>query len=165
MTHRFHFFNVFLLLIAFCALGIPMRSLAQNSTNYLQYNNNTALTFNLNTTSLLENAQTISDAFCLHLEAASNTAHIYAKATASTNTTTPMPVSNLELAYYSTNSTNYSSLTTSDIPLSGTNQLLFIQAKVSTAFNFCYSVKMPAVGYTYAPGTYTFTITFTMTEP
>ncbi len=153
------------LLILSLLLFSFISSFSQNSTNYIQYNNNTALTFNLNTTTLLENTQTISDAFCLHLESKSNTAHIYAKASASTNTTTPMPVSNLVLSYYSTNSTNYSSLNNGDIPLSGTNQLLFIQAKVGTAFNFCYSVKMPAVGYTYAPGTYTFTITFTMSQP
>lgn len=155
-----------LFLIVFLYLH-PAISFAQNSTNFIQYSQNTAITFALNTPTLLENTQTISNAFCLHLESASNTSHIYVKATASTTTTTPMATTLMALNYNSTTapSAQYSSLNTADIPLTGTNQLLFIKAKNSTAYNFCYDAIIYAVGYTYLPGTYTFSLTFTMTQP
>jgi hypothetical protein len=72
------------------------------------------------------------------------------------------------LSFYSTNcpSGTYGSLNTADIALSTTNQLLFEQFRQHvTAFDFCYSVKIPAIGTTYNAGTYTFTFLFTMTEP
>ncbi len=154
-----------ILAFVICGLLAGNYAIAQNSTNYLKFVQNSAISFTLDTYAELENTQTVTNAFCLKEETASNTGHFYVKATAATTTTTPMPVSNLVITYYSTTSTSYSSLATADIPLTGTNQLLFIQAKKSTAYNFCYSVKLPAIGYNYLPGTYTFTLTFTMTEP
>jgi hypothetical protein len=136
------------------------------ATNYLSFTANQTMAFPLNTTALLESAQSISNAFYLKVESAYG-GHIYVSATVSTSTSTPMPVSDLILTFYSTtnSATYYTSLNTADIPLSGSNQLLFQAKPKATAYNYDYSVKIPAIGYAYLPGTYTFTLTFTMTEP
>jgi hypothetical protein len=158
--------KVFCLVIIF--LSGTIISQAQNSTNFVSYISNTPVSFNLTTSSSLQNQQVITNAFCLSSECKSKNAYYYVSATSSTNTTTPMPVSNMILSFYSTNcpATKYASLNTSDISLSTSNQLLFEQKRQHVgAYNFCYSVKIPALGTSYHAGTYTFNITFTMTEP
>jgi hypothetical protein len=161
--------NLFLSLFFSCFIsGICSPALAQSSVDFVSYISNSPIAFNLNTPGALQNQQVITDAFCLSTQCKSKDAYYYVSATSTTSTTTPMPVSNMILSFYSTNcpSGTYSNLNSSDIPLSTGNQLLFQQARQHvTAYNFCYSVKIPAMGASYNAGTYTFNITFTMTEP
>jgi hypothetical protein len=70
----------------------------------------------------------------------------------------------LALVFGSTNSNLYSNLA-SQVTLQTTDQLLFTQAKTSNVFDYYYHLKLFAIGYDYIPGNYTYTVTFTMTQP
>jgi len=138
-----------------------------SSSNFVRVNTNTSIYFLLSNAAQIESAQTITNAFCLYTKTSANNASYYVKATNSTTTTTSMPIGNLVLTFYSTDAVSgrYSNLNTSAIPLTTSDQLLFQVYKKNTFYNFCYSVGIPATGYTYKPGIYSWTITFTMTQP
>ena len=160
-------FEKFLIFLIACILsGIFAK--AQGSTDFISYSANAPISFNLNSTNDLLSPQTITNAFCLSTQSKSKNAYYYVQASSSTSTSTPMPVSNMILSFYSTTcpSGGYTSLNTADIALSVSSQLLFEQFRQHVMpYNFCYSVKIPAVGTTYRAGTYNFSILFTMTEP
>ena len=161
--HRKH-----IVLLVFTILLATVNCKGQaSSSNFVQYDVNSAISFSLTTSSQIENSQSISDAFCLFTKTAAKSAHYYVSASNTTTTSTPMPIGNMILTFYSTDcpSGTYSNLNTSAIPLTTSNQLLFQIIKKNSFYNFCYSVSIPATGYTYAPGTYTWTITFTMSQP
>ena len=156
-----------------CALALLYSavSLAQaGPKDYLSLTVSTAPNFTLNSASLLENAQTISNAFKLSIKTNRNSCHIYAAITAGITTTsvTPMATSNLLMQF---NSTTCSSLlvgsyTTSQIPMTTSNSLLFYALKdYGIGSDWYYDVDIPAIGYSYDPGTYNYTISFTMTQP
>lgn len=141
-----------------------------NSTNYLQFNLVSSITGTLNTESLLENPQTLVNAFYLKVRTERKDCYVYASIPSGITTTAPtsMASSNVILDYRSTTcpSAQQGSINQSDIPMSATNSLLFWQKrKNGTIANWYYDVKIPALGYTYAPGDYNFTIQFTMTQP
>jgi hypothetical protein len=160
------FVSIVIFLFAYSCMAFNAN--AQGSTDFISYTANSTISFNLNNTNDLLNPQLITNAFCLSTQSKSKNAYYYVQASSSTSTSTPMPVSNMILSFYSTTcpSGSYTSLNTADIPLSTSSQLLFEQYRQHVMpYDFCYSVKIPAVGTTYRAGTYNFSILFTMTEP
>jgi hypothetical protein len=126
--------------------------------------------FTLNTTSLLENPQVISSAFDIYIETDRSDCHIYASIPSgiATTSSTPMAPSNIILDFNNTDcpSAYIGSYTTADIPLSTSNTLLFYKLKHKGGVShWYYDCKIPALGYSYRPGTYNYTIKFTMTQP
>lgn len=153
-----------LLLLSIISTGQP------NSDNYIRCDLTTNLRFDINSTSLVENPQTLSNAIMLTVASKRNDATIYASIPGgiTTSTSTPMPAGNIILKYNHTTcpSKQQKNVITSELPLNTGSTLLFRQGKKSnlTAYWY-YDVKIPALGYSYMPGNYNFTIMFTMTQP
>lgn len=126
--------------------------------------------FQINSTFLLENPQTISNALYIKVASKKNDATISAAIPSgiSSSTSTPMPASNIKLCYNHTTCpvAQQKSIQQGDIPMGSSPSVLFQQKKKNklTAYWY-YDIKIPAIGYNYAPGNYNFTIQFTMTQP
>jgi uncharacterized transporter YbjL len=156
--------NVILLLICISTVS------AQNNKNYLQVTG-ASTGFNLTSTATLEAQQTNSNAFQVVVASkGSNTFSMYAKVSSSTtSTSTPMPASMLAVKLNSMSPTltaNFNAISLS------TNDQLIQQITTSNQFwnnnntiTFNYDLLAGPVGYNYAPGSYTFTLLFTMTQP
>jgi len=139
---------------------------AQSSTNQITLNKLTPWNFSLSTPAQLENDQTISGAFSLVVKTKSKGCSVYANINSwSYPSGFTLPSSPLEIHYTSTNSPSAYNIATSPIALTSSNQLLFNQNKTGSAYTFYYDMILPAVGYDWYPGNYSFTITFTMTQP
>ena len=156
------FLIIFFIIIYFNSFG-------QNSSNYLSVIVLNPPNFNLNTTSLLENDQVLSSAIQIQIGTGSNaTVYVSVPSGISTTTSTPMPTSNLLLNFNNTDdpSQYQGSYSTNDIALTTSNQVLFHKLAHNGYYsNWYYDVKIPAIGYTYKPGTYSYNIKFTMTQP
>ncbi len=136
-----------------------------SGNNYLALTVNNSLTFSFKNTTDLETTQTIANALTVSLRSKDYNCTVSAKASINSNTTTPLPENMLILQYTGTSSTNGSPVTT-PITLSTGNTQLFTQPKTSAGntVNYNYDLKMSPLGYTYAPGTYNISLTFTMTQ-
>jgi hypothetical protein len=124
----------------------------------------------LNTTTLLENPQVFSSALQFYMETDRNNCTVYAAIPSgiTTTTNTPMSVGNIILTFNNTDcpAQYQGAYSTSDIPMTTSNQALFHKLKhVGGTSNWYYDVKVPAIGYAYKPGTYNYTLQFTMTQP
>lgn len=143
-----------------------LHAYAQNSTNYLQVINNTALNFNINDPADLENAQTLNNALTLMLRSKSRACNVSAKIS---NYSTPpgfVPTSSpIQLDFSSTTASNTSYINYSTITLSTYDQLLFSQYKSGSTNYYYYDVVMGPLDYSYGPGNYSFTVLFTMVQP
>lgn len=141
--------------------GIPARS--QNSNNKIQVSAS-ATNFTMASASSLENAQTLTSAFTLAVFSKSGKCSIYGNVSASSTTSsTPMPASVLALQLNTISPAMAANFNV--IPLSLVNQLLFQSANKFNEEDLTYNLILGPVGYDYAPGTYSFTILFTMTQP
>ena len=153
--------NITLVLVLFCKL-----SFAQGAANSITLSKGAAWNFNLNTPAELENNQTISNAFTLTIKTKSSNCSVYASiSTFSTPSGFYPSYSPLQIEYASTTSLSASSIYTSPLTLSTSDQLLFKQSKTSSTYTFNYNMILQAVGYDWYVGTYNFTLTFTMTQP
>jgi len=142
----------------------------QNKFNFLQvtgYNSS----FSLTDATALTTQLTNTNAFQLVAGSkASNSFSLYAKVSSSTNSSgTPLPASMLAVKLNSMAPTLTASYNT--ITLNTNDQLL---QQITTpnqfwnnnnAITFNYDLQAGPVGYDYAPGNYSLTILFTMTQP
>jgi hypothetical protein len=155
------------ILICLMILFICHRSYAQSSSNYLQFNLLSSLNFHLSTASDFENDQTINSAFSLSIKCKNNSS-VYVKLYSWTHPSgfTP-PYCPIQVDYTSDTSPNATNIATSPVTVTSSDQLLFKQGKTKgrSPYYFYYNLKMLAVGYDYVPGTYSFTLMFTMTQP
>lgn len=155
-----------LILSFFCFL-LPLTVIfAQNSNNNISITANTGLNFNCNSTSTIEGSQTLSGALTITVKSRNKSCSIYALISAfncpTGFSTTTYP---LQLDYTSTNSNRYSNLITAPLTLTSVNQRLFTQTSTSSTFNYYYNLIWLPTDYSYPPGNYNYTITFTMTHP
>ena len=166
--------NIFILfmskyIIALFTTLFAISGFSQSSTDFLSLTVSKTPNFTLNTSTLLENSQTITSAFTLSLKTKSSTCSIYASIPSgiTTSASTSMAVGNVMLAYRSTTcpAASQNGHTTGNIAMSTSNTLLFGEKKTATQYNWVYDVIIPAIGYDYAPGTYNYTFKFTMTQP
>jgi hypothetical protein len=153
----------FLLISSYTLFNVLAAS-AQNKTNTLSLTT-TSIDFNLSTYAQLETEQSIANAFSLSVSSASNTYHLYARVSG-VSTGNTIPVSKMAIQLVSSTVTANTIPVTGKISLSNTNQLLVSNSKkFGTVDNLNYKLFFGPLGYDYAPGTYTFTILFTMTQP
>lgn len=150
-----------------------MLTLAQNSTNYIELQPNTAWNFNCNDEICLEQGIKIANAFTIKVKTVDDAAYVYIRqaATSYPSGWNPAPVGGGSIAIdlISTTSTNATSVQQNQMTVTGTNALIFVQPKMSSntsARNFNYDLILRPTGYEYfVPGYYTFTVTVSMTQP
>ena len=137
---------------------------AQNSSNYISATANTT-NFNLSTANSLETEQTLSNAFTLDITSMNGPYSAYIRVfSTNSSSATPIPANMLAVQLNNYRCTRCS-FTTAKIPLSQTDQQLIQGTKKSSGDSYYYDLILAPIGYNYAPGTYTFTILFTMTQP
>jgi hypothetical protein len=155
-----------LLLVAF--VSFYFNGYTQNNRNQIVLTS-APLTWTLSTTTQLENEQQISNAFNIRAYSNSNTGYsVYVRVSNMTNTSgTPMPASMNKLQLYNQISSAGAAPVTAKITLSQTDQRIIHDVGKTDNIGdvFYYNAFFGPVGYDYAPGTYTFTVLFTMTQP
>ena len=138
---------------------------AQNSNNNLAFSVLSPWNFTCNTVAAFETDQVISNACKLSITAKTQNCSLYARISGYTVPAGYVPAgSPLGLVFSSTNSNLYANMASS-VTLQTYDQLLFTQTKTSSVFDYYYNLKLFALGYSYIPGNYSYTITFTMTQP
>jgi len=138
---------------------------AQSSTDNIALTVSTPWTFTFNTPTLLENDQTITNAFTLTVKTKSSNCSVYASISIySTPSGFSPSYSPLDLQLTSTTSSS-TSATTAAINVTTSNALLFTQSKTTSAYTFKYNMIFRALGYDWYAGNYSYTLTFTMTQP
>jgi hypothetical protein len=156
------------LLLLTALVSFYFNGYTQNSRNQILLTS-APLTWNLATTTQLESEQQINNA--LTITAHSNNAagyNVYVRVSNMTNTSgTPMPASMNKFQLYNQSSSSGAAPVTAKITLSQTDQLIIsdIDRTNNSGDIFYYNAFFGPVGYNYAPGTYTFTVLFTMTQP
>lgn len=117
----------------------------------------------------LENNQTISNAIIIRVRSKSSNCTIYARLT---NLIFPsgfsMPSGFLKLDWTYDNSNKDYNLVTTPISLETTDKFLFSQKKMPASANYYdyyYDLSMTPPAYAMIPGSYSFNILFTMTQP
>ncbi len=150
-------------------LSIYCNAYSQSSTNYLQLTVHSMLNFSCSSASDFENDKTISSAFSLKVKTNSKSCHVYVKLSSWTHPSGFTPSScPVEVDYTSDNSPNATISATGPLQLTTSDQLLFTQPKTSgpsTAYTFNYNCVLQSLGYEYVPGTYGYTLLFTMSQP
>jgi hypothetical protein len=156
------------LLLLIAVVCFYLNGFAQNSRNQVVLTS-TPLNWTLSTAVQLENEQQISNAFNIRAYSNNNTGYsVYVRVSNMTNTSgTPMPASMNKLQLYNQISSTGASPVTSKITLSQTDQRIIYDIDKTDNIGdiFYYNAFFGPVGYDYAPGTYTFTVLFTMTQP
>lgn len=126
------------------------------------------LNFLLNSTFSLENEQVINNALTIRVESKKNY-NVFVRVSNMTNTTgTPIPPNKLSMQLSGSDESSQSFPVTTRIYLSQTDQLIISdknRAANKTGDYFYYDYYLGPLGYDYAPGNYTFTLLFTMTQP
>jgi len=156
--------HLFILILCFIARPAS----AQDNENFLQVDANAALNFTITEPSELETDQVLPGAVTIKVASRDGRCNISARMSSFNYPPgfTP-PASVLALDWVSDNSNKDYNMITGPVPLTGLDQLLFQQKKTPgnvTYFSYFYNLVLFAPGYTYVPGNYTFTITFTMTQ-
>jgi hypothetical protein len=139
---------------------------AQDATNHIVVTANTSLSFSFSSQSLFENGQTLSDAISISTVSKSYSCHIYMQLTSWSYPSGATPsYSPLYLDFSSTNASSYSLAGTS-FNVTTSNQLLFTQTKTGATWTYKYDLRMAGLDYSeFKPGSYSYTITFTMSQP
>jgi hypothetical protein len=157
-------FKYILITLIFLGLGI-VKSYAQNSNNYLQVAA-TNVSFSLNSVTALESTSTISNSFKVTCRSRNGAYSVYLKISArSQSTTTPIAYNSLGVKLNSAPSGQTGNF--NDIYLSTIDQLI-IQGSTTSGNNlhvWTYNLLLKPLGYTIKPGSYNFTLLFTMTQP
>lgn len=124
--------------------------------------------FTLNSTTDLETEHTIYNSIRLTVKSGRNNVLIYAAIPSGITSqyAASIAVNNISLKLNHTTcpSGQQQNVVTTDVMMNNTGTLLFKQKKKNnlTAYWY-YDVKIPALGYSYAPGHYQYTFQFTMT--
>jgi hypothetical protein len=157
-------FKYILITLILSGFGI-VKSAAQNSNNYMTVTP-TAVSFTLNTATALESNSTITNAFTIVNRSRNGAYSVYVKISArSQSTTTPIPYNSLgvKLNTAPTGQTgNFNS-----IYLSTFDQLIIQGTTTSgnATHSWKYNLLLKPLGYSIMPGSYNFTLLFTMTQP
>jgi hypothetical protein len=144
---------------------------AQNSNNYIQVIVNNAWDFYMDDVYDLENDMVIANAFTIRVKTTNNAARIYMRQQLLTYPTNfaPNGQGHLAIDFTSSNSTNYTNMTSGVYIMTSSNQLLFRQPQMSSGTSyrtFNYDLVIIETGYDYFyPGFYTFRGIYTMTQP
>lgn len=146
-------------------LLFPALSSAQNQDNFLQVNANTTLNFIIDDPQDIETTQTLQNAIAIQVRSKKDNCIITAKLNAFTYPPSFMPNSSmLALDWTSDNSNKEYELNTNPVSLETVDKVLFKQKKHPHTFTYNYDLLLSPTGYQMVPGTYNFTILFTMTE-
>lgn len=144
-----------------CCIGVGW---AQNVSNYISATAN-ATNFTLATASALETEQTLTNAFTLDIASWNGPYSVYIRVlNTNSSSATPIPASMLAVQL-NTYHCSRCTFTTAQIPLSPTDQQLIQGTKKASSDTYNYNLILGPIGYNYVPGTYTFNILFTMTQP
>ena len=159
-------------LVLFILLLISVESVfAQNSSNYIQVQENAPWDFFMDQVYDLEHDMVIPNAFTIKVRTVSKAANIYARQQLLTypSNFAPNGQGHLAIDFTSTNSTTYQNLVTNVLVITSSNQLIFRQNQMSSGMSvrtFNYDLVIIETGYDYFyPGYYTFRAFFTMTQP
>ncbi len=158
--------NVKYILIAVIISAFSIvKSAAQNASNYILLTP-TNVGFNINSASALESTSTITNSFKVTCRSRNGAYSVYLKISArSQSTNTPIPYNSLgvKLNAAATGQTgNFN-----DIYLSTIDQLI-IQGTATSGtrvHDWTYNLLLKPLGYNIKPGSYNFTLLFTMTQP
>ena len=159
------------IILTFLSLVAATASYSQNSTNYLQLVVNSPWDFYMDDVYDLEHDMVIPNAFTLRVRTTSDHAYIYMRQNILLYPTNFAPNGSGHLAvdFTSSNSTNYTNMTSGQYVMTSSNQLLFRQPQMSSSLSyryFNYDLGIIENGYDYFfPGYYTFRGRFTMTQP
>ena len=141
-------------------------SIAQNAQNYISIST-LPLNFNLSTVYDLENIKTIQNAITLNIQS-SQSSSVYLRVSNSTNTSgTPLPANKLSIQLSGFHISNVSAPVKNKIFLSTQNQLIIYDKNKTDKKDgdfYYYNLFLEPIGYDYAPGNYTFTLLFTLTQ-
>jgi hypothetical protein len=153
-----------LLLMSFV---VNLAGFGQNDDNNITISS-VPLNFNLASTFSLENEQVINNALTIRVESKKNY-NVFVRISNMTNTSgTPIPPNMLSMQLSGSDESSQSFPVTTRIYLSQTDQLIIAdrnRAANKTGDSFFYDYYFGPLGYDYAPGIYTFTLLFTMTQP
>jgi hypothetical protein len=146
---------------------VNLAGFGQNDDNNITISS-VPLNFNLASTFSLENEQVINNALTIRVESKKNY-NVFVRISNMTNTSgTPIPPNMLSMQLSGSDESSQSFPVTTRIYLSQTNQLIIAdknRAANKTGDSFFYDYYFGPLGYDYAPGIYTFTLLFTMTQP
>ena len=137
-----------------------------NSTNYISVATNSVVSKSYITTLDLETAHTFPSALTIQTNSKSYGCKVFARISSYSGPPGYVPTS-FPVALLFVLSTGLhvtSQLITSPITLTSTDQQLFAATK-HTQFDYVYTVILNPFGYSYTPGIYSYTISFTMTQP
>lgn len=145
----------------FCLTGLISDAQAANSNNYLELTAN-HINFNLTSPASLENQQVVPNA--ITVKAVSNRRQNYTVQVSGSSmpSATPIPLNNLGIKLRTTSSTNYADY--SPKFLTTTNQIIGSGNSDGVLDSYVYDLILSPIGYNIAPGTYSFTLLFTMTQ-
>jgi hypothetical protein len=158
-----------IIFIAGCLLT-GTNAYTQDNDNYVDLDMYVSSSSTFNSAELLENAITVPNALRLRVETEDDHGFIYAAIPTGiktyNNQTIPTSLISLKLNNTNCNSGQQRQVIRTEIPMSTTPQLLFQQGRKSNyTADWYYDVILDPIGYGYAPGTYNFTLQFTMTQP
>jgi hypothetical protein len=154
---------IFFLSLSYCLVCSHL-SYGQNNTNNLVLTTGT-LNFNLSTYSQIETEQSIANAFTVGVKSGSSTYHLYVRVSG-TSASNPIPVNKLSLQLTSSTLNANTTASPAKISLTTVNQQLGVNTKkFSGTDTYIYKLFFGPVTYDYPPGTYTFTVLFSMTQP
>ncbi len=161
----------FLIVLLFALLAASQHVFAQNS---IDVQVNTTLFYNCNSAACLDNGISLPNALTIKIKTQANSAQVYVRQNINSypngwTPSLPNTSGSLEIDYRSTNSTNVTNLVTGATTVTGVDTRLFTQPKMATNLTertFTYDFNLKPTGYSYfSPGTYTFDVTFTMSQP
>jgi len=149
----------------FFSLFFIETSLAQDANNFLQVNTNATLNFIFDDPSDIESPQIIPNAISIQVRSKDKSCNISARLSAFTYPYSFVPSSSMiALNWTSDNSNKKFNLNPNPVYLNAMDQLLFSQNKHPQIFTYNYNLIFQPAGYDMVPGTYSFTILFTMTQ-
>jgi hypothetical protein len=153
-----------LLLLMICLAAGAVN--AQNSTNFLSVTPYNPITKTFTTTTEIETDQSFAYAYIVQTTAKTTNCRVYAKISSYTGPAGYVPSSYpISLHYVGTNSSTASNINTTFLQLTGTDQMLFQETKHNSQNSFYYDGIFKATNYALKAGSYTYTLTFTMTQP
>jgi hypothetical protein len=137
---------------------------AQDRDNFLALTAND-IYFNLNTPGSLENQQVIPNAFTITVSSKQYSYSISARVSrSSASTTTPIAITDLGLKLRGKSSSTAYAVYNIKF-LADQDQTIAYDGKSNKDDFYYYDLILKPIGYDKMPGTYSFTIMFTMTQP
>ena len=157
-------FKYIIIAAIFSAFSI-VKSQAQNSNNYMTVTP-TSVSFSLTSATAIESNQSITNAFTIVNRSRNGTYSVYVKISArSQSTTTPIPYNSLGVKLNTAPAGQTGNF--NNIYLSTIDQLI-IQGTATSGngtHSWKYNLLLKPLGYSIKPGSYNFTLLFTMTQP